>query len=280
MRFIKEHPYLTAAVVAVILAVILAVTSLSGNTTAAETVIGEIAAPVESGAASVSTGIGEWFLGLIGQSTLQKENAELREYIAQLEGQLALNGDLTKENERLKEIVAFCEDNPNYDLITARVTAKSSSYWFDTFVISAGRNQGVKANMAVIAPQGLVGRVVEVGGNWSKVMSMVDSESSVSALIERTRDTGVVRGTSEVESSTARCSIFYLPLDNDLVPGDKVLTSGLDGIFPKGIVIGEVIEVSRDVSSTDRIAIIETAVDFSKLEEVMVLMNSDDEVTP
>ena len=280
MRFIKNHPYLSTAAVAVVLAVILAVTSLGGGQTLPAQVAGEVTAPLESGAASVSTGIGDWFLGLIGQSSLQVENAQLREYIAQLEGQLALNGDLQKENERLKEALNFYEDNPEYELVTARVTAKSSSYWFETFVISAGRNQGIAVDMVVLAPQGLVGRVVEVGGNWSKVMSIIDSESSVSALIERTRDTGIVRGTSEVESGEARCNMFYLPLDNDLVPGDRVLTSGLGGVFPKGIVIGEVIEVSRDTSSTDRIAVIETAVDFSKLEEVMVLTNSIPEVTP
>lgn len=278
MHFIKNHPVLTAAVVVVTLLLILVITSITGRTTPVEDAVGTVVSGVESGASAVTGGIGDWFLSLIGRSRLQQENAELRERIAQLEGQLALNGDLENENKRLREIVNYYGDHPEYELLTARVIARSSSYWFDTFLINVGRNQGIKKDMVVLSTQGLVGRVVDVGSNWSKVLSIIDTNSSVSAMIERTRDVGIVRGTTDVEADSPRCGMYHLPYDNDLVPGDTVLTSGLGGIFPKGIVIGKVVEVSRSNTGTERIAIIEPEVDFSQLEEVMVLLNTIDEV--
>ncbi len=278
VRFIKDHPVLTAVVVVVTLIIILLITTLSGGTTVVGDAVGTVVSPVEGGVSTTVGGIGDWFLGLIGRSQLQQENAELKERIAQLEGQLALNSDLENENERLREFVNYYGDNPEYELLTARVIAKSSSYWFDTFLINAGRSQGLETDMVVLSTYGLVGRVIDVGSNWGKVRAIIDSNSAVSAMIERTRDVGVVRGTPDVETGSSRCGMYHLPYDNDLVPGDKVLTSGLGGVFPKGIVIGEVVEVSRSESGTERIAIIQPQVDFAQIEEVMVLLNTIDEV--
>lgn len=281
MNFMKKHPWIIAIIVVLCLLVVILYTSIARKTTALENALGTVVSPAESAASSVTTGIGDWFMGLFGQSALQKENAQLQERIAQLEGQIALSQDLQQENERLREIANFVDTHQEYELLTARVTAKSSSYWFDTFTISAGRNSGVQVDMVVLTPDGLVGRVVDVGANWSKVRTVIDSESSVSAMIDRTRDVGVVRGSNNVDTlDSSRCYMYYLPYDNDLVPGDQVLTSGLGGVYPKGLLIGEVTEVSRAEDSTERVAVIETAVDFSSLEEVMVVLDVIDEVTP
>ena len=281
MQFLKKHPVAAAIGIIVALIILLMATSGSGGTGLPADVVGTVVSPVENAASSVTSGIGEWFKGLFGRSQLQMENAALREQISQLQGRIALNGELQQENERLREIANFYEENPEYEMLTARVTAKNPGYWFDTFLINAGRGEGIQKNMVVLTPQGLVGRVIEVGSNWSKVQAVIDSLSSVSGMIERTRDVGVVRGTAESDAQTGgRCNMYYLPYENDLVPGDKVLTSGLGGVFPKGVVIGEVIEVSRAAGETERTAVIQTAVDFSQLEEVIVLLDVIEEVSP
>ena len=123
VRFIKDHPVLTAVVVVVTLIIILLITTLSGGTTVVGDAVGTVVSPVEGGVSTTVGGIGDWFLGLIGRSQLQQENAELKERIAQLEGQLALNSDLENENERLREFVNYYGDNPEYELLTARVIA-------------------------------------------------------------------------------------------------------------------------------------------------------------
>ena len=281
MQFLKKHPVIVSLVVLAVLGIVLAVTLRSGGGSLPADAVGTVVSPVEGAASAVTGGIGEWFKGLFGQSQLQLENAALKEQISQLEGQIALNGELQEENKRLREIANYFEENTEYDMLTARVTAKSQGYWFENFLINAGRSQGIKKNMVVLSPQGLVGRVIEVGSNWSKVQTIIDSLSSVSGMIERTRDVGVVRGSAETDAQNGgRCSMYYLPYENDLVPGDRVLTSGLGGLFPKGIVIGEVIEVSRAAGETERTAVVQTAVDFSQLEEVIVLLEVIDEVAP
>lgn len=278
MNFLKKHPWIIAVIVVLLLLVVLVYTSIARRTTALENAVGTVVSPIESAGSSVTTGIGDWFMGLFGRSAIQQENAALQEEVAQLQGQLSLMRELQQENERLREIANYVENHDEFEFLTARVTAKSSSYWFDTFTISAGRSSGVAVDMVVIAPEGLVGRVVEVGANWSKVRTVIDSESSVSALIDRTRDVGVVRGVNNISTlDSSRCYMYYLPYDNDLVPGDEVVTSGLGGVFPKGLLIGEVVEVSRAEDSTERVAVVETAVDFSSLEEVMVILTTIDE---
>lgn len=281
LQFLKNHPVIVSVVVIFALVVIFAISLGSDKTSLPADAVGTVVSPVEGAASAVTGGIGEWFKSLFGRSQLQQENAALRERISQLEGQIALNGELQQENDRLREIANFYEENPEYEMLTARVTARNPGYWFDTFLINAGRGEGIQKDMVVLTPQGLVGRIIEVGSNWSKVQAVIDSLSSVSGMIERTRDVGVVRGTAETGAQTGgRCNMYYLPYENDLVPGDRVLTSGLGGLFPKGVVIGEVIEVSRAAGETERTAVVQTAVDFSQLEEVIVLLEVIEEIAP
>jgi rod shape-determining protein MreC len=140
-------------------------------------------------------------------------------------------------------------------------------------VINLGISSGIKVDMPVMNGDGLIGRVVDVGANWSRVMTIVDSMSGVSAIVERTRDYGMLKGTvSTGDEGEAVLTMGLLPLDADLVPGDKVITSGLSGEFPKGIPIGEVTEVSTSSNGMKNEAVVTPWVDFNHLEEVMVIV--------
>ena len=179
--------------------------------------------------------------------------------------------ELEAENQRLQSLLNYVERTPEYSYITARVTAKDPGYYFDVFVVNAGFNNGVEVNDAVITPDGLVGRVTEVGGTWSKVMAIIDSRSSVSATVERTRDNGIINGIDQSEGSSGLCEMAFLPLEAELLPGDSVITNGLGGLFPKGIIIGQVVEVSEEAGSTGKTVRIKPAVDFLHLEEVLIV---------
>jgi rod shape-determining protein MreC len=126
--------------------------------------------------------------------------------------------------------------------------------------------------MPVVNGDGLVGRVVAVGAGFCRVITIVDSSSGVAAFVERTRDNGMLSGTiSTGDETDALLTMGYLPLDADLIPGDTVMTSGLSGVFPKGIVIGDIVEVSQSSDGMKNEAAIMPRVDFDHLEEVMVI---------
>ena len=140
---------------------------------------------------------------------------------------------------------------------------------FATFTIDRGSRHGVKLNDTVITPDGLVGRIYEVSEFHSVVVSIIDSRSSVGGICERTRDVGMVHGNLNMDQTGDQLRMLYLPADIDLSTGDRVVSSGLEKIFPKGILIGTVQSVSRD----GEYVTLTPAVDFRHLEEVLVITN-------
>ncbi len=178
---------------------------------------------------------------------------------------------LREENSRLKDLLNYTDITDNYSYITSTVIGKSQGIWFSEFTVNAGRKDGVEENMAVVNSQGLVGRVNSVSANTCKVTAIIDSTSDISAMVERTRDYGFARGILNTDEKET-LELYYLPSGYDLVPGDTIVTSGIGGTFPKGIAIGTVTEVSRsNDDAEERNAIIEPAVDFLRLEEVMIV---------
>lgn len=117
----------------------------------------------------------------------------------------------------------------------------------------------------------MVGRVIEVADGWAKVRTIVDGKSAVSGIVQRNRDNGLLKGNNSLGSEDGLCRMIYLPEDSNVTAGDKVLTSGLGEIFPKGIYIGEIIEVTKDTRELYMTAIVKPGVDFQRLEEVLVV---------
>ena len=155
---------------------------------------------------------------------------------------------------------------------------RSQGIWFNQFTVGAGRNQGVEEDMAVINGAGLVGRVTSVSANTCKVTAIIDSTSDVSVIVERTRDYGFVRGLLEAGGGDDTMELYFLPMGNDLVPGDVLVTSGADGVFPRGLSVGSVLEVSRSSEDAeDRDALVSPTVDFLRLEEVVILTRGPQE---
>lgn len=183
--------------------------------------------------------------------------------------------ELAAENERLRELLAYKQTNVNKELKVAQIIGKEPGNWFEVFTINVGAGDGVAVGMPVVTPDGLVGRVEEVGLGWAKVMSIIDVRSSVSAIMERTRDTGVVKGTIGSDDLSATLTMNYLPLDTDIIEGDTVLTSGYDEVYPKGLIIGSV--TSSQDQSGGKLVSVDPSVDFRRLEEVMVLISTREE---
>jgi len=151
------------------------------------------------------------------------------------------------------------------------VINKEISNYSKTIIINIGKNDGIEKDMTVIADEGLVGHVISVTENTAKVRTIVDTSSSISCLMSTSKDSIVCKGTLD---STSELKAMYIPTDSNLVQGDSVDTSGLGGIYPKGIHVGTIKKIVSTKNMTDRYALVETAVDFNKLNTVLVVKNN------
>ncbi len=193
---------------------------------------------------------------------LRRENAILQRRINQLEEQAL-------ETQRLQGLLALRETS-EAKFLAARVVGKDVTNWFKTVLIDRGSLAGIRRNQPVVAPDGLVGRVVEVAPNAAKIQLITDPVSAAGGLIQRTRITGVVSG-----ALGTGLRMRYLPLLADIVVGDEIVTSSMGGVFPKGIPLGRITAVERRSGALFQEATLAPKVDLSRLEEVLILRGPD-----
>ena len=203
-------------------------------------------------------------------NNLQNENEELKQKNSELEQSLRELENIRTENETLKEYLNLTEKYGEYKTIPGYVINKDISNYSKTIVINIGSDDGVQENMTVIGDEGLVGHVVSVTNNTAKVQTIVDTASSISCSMSTTKDSIVCKGTLNGQSELRA---MYIPTDANIIQGDSIETSGLGGIYPKGIHVGTVKSVTNTQNITDRYALVETAVDFDKLDTVLVITN-------
>lgn len=210
-------------------------------------------------------GITDVWRDYVDLRALQEENKRLRRETVTLKRRVDQLEEQALETQRLERLLDM-RQTPQAEFLTARVVGKDATNWFKTILLDRGSQEGVRRNQPVLAPDGLVGRVVEVTPTSAKVQLLTDPVSSVGGLIQRTRVTGIVSG-----NLGAGARVRYLPLLADVVGGDEVVTSGMGGVFPKGIAIGKILLVERRSGALFQEATLRPAVDLSRLEEVMIL---------
>ena len=270
--FFRSKGFLIILIIVAVLSIFIAATYRDrAKVSFIEDTVNSVVKPVQSFSVKASNSIIHFFERIFSSTDLDKENEQLRVKLAQYEIIESELETLREENSRLKDLLNYTDITDNYSYITSTVIGKSQGIWFSEFTVNAGRKDGVEENMAVVNSQGLVGRVNSVSANTCKVTAIIDSTSDISAMVERTRDYGFARGILNTDEKET-LELYYLPSGYDLVPGDTIVTSGKGVTFPKGIAIGTVTEVSRSSDDAEeRNAIIEPAVDFLRLEEVMIV---------
>ncbi|GIW42523.1 MAG: cell shape-determining protein MreC [Candidatus Binatia bacterium] len=202
------------------------------------------------------------YLALVG---LARENEVLRQRILDLERQAVRLAEVRETNRRLRALLEFREAVEG-ESVVARIVGKDPSPWFRTFTIDKGELDGVRQGMAVLSPYGAVGRVIRATDRAARVLLLTDHASGVDALVQRSRARGIVEG-----EPGGTCVMKYVRSGEDVRPGDRVVTSGFDGIFPKGIVIGEVKAVRPGARGLMLEAVVEPSAPFDRLEEVLVV---------
>ena len=206
-------------------------------------------------------------------STLYEQNKMLRNEVEQLRGINLQANEALAENERLRTMIGYQHSARQFDLVAARVIGRESETWSSMIVIDRGTTNGVRENMAVVTEKGLVGHVVEAGLNSSKVQLIMDPRSSVGTLVQRpeSRVTGIVEGDMNDPTMPRMVNI---PKTADVQEGDVIVTSGFGGVYPKGIVVGKVAAVKNEPGGLLKYGVIETSVNFQKLEDVAVIVQS------
>ncbi|MDQ0202954.1 rod shape-determining protein MreC [Pectinatus haikarae] len=236
-------------------------------------VVTTLLAPFQSLSSAISNKSGNVITTVSQLIFVYDENRQLKDEVTKLREQSLQNNELVAENQRLRAFLDYKGKAKNFDLVTATVIARDPATWVNNVVIDRGSSDGIKKDMPVVTPEGLVGSVVEAYSGYSIVELITDPRVSVGALIQRSdsRIAGIVKGDINKQSDVHMDNI---PRSSDIQQGDQIITSGLGGIYPKGIFIGTVDDVQNESGGLLKYAVVKTAVDFQKLEDVAVVVNS------
>lgn len=268
----KKNGIIGIVITIIVLILLVAITNSNVNQISfLENICNVFVMPIQNGFTYIKnkiTGNSTFFADM---EKLKTENEELKKKNSELEQSLRELEMIKAENETLKEYVNLKDKYKDFETIPADVINRDISNYSSTIVINVGSEDGVKEDMTIIADNGLVGHVISVTDNTAKVQTIVDTATAVTSKISTTEDSIVVQGTLD-DKSTLKAT--FIPTDAVVLQGDSVETSGIGGIYPKGIHIGTIKEVINTSNPTERYAMVETAVDFTKLNTVLVIKNS------
>lgn len=271
----KYKNRMIVAFVAIILIVIIGITA--GDRVAlskGENIVGNILSPVQGFFLNLGESVSNFFESIVNMGSLKKENEELKLKVAELEEKNRMYENLIGQSEYLLKEKELME-NTQYNLIPAQVVGKEPGNWFNRFVINKGEKDGVKKGDIVIQAvdsgediiiEGVVGRILETGDNWAKVISIIDENSNISFKVIRTQDGGILSGSIEGEISG-----YLFDSEADVMKGDKLFTSGLGGVYMADLYIGDVSNVIREDEDLLKKVEVEPAVDFKKIYKVFVI---------
>lgn len=269
--FLKRNGLWVLFAVAVI-AVSLAVMSFFTTTSSP---LANAAQVITSPFRTAFTAVADWFNDkqayYADYKALEEENQELKDQIAKMERSVRQAEADSAENERLRELLNLRPQEEKWELESATILERSSSNWTRSFTLSKGTDCGIVVNDAVITSEGyLVGTISEVGTNWCTVLCITDTDTSLGALVFRTDEIGVAEGDFQLMDQ-GKLRLSYLSPDAQLLNGDLIVTSGLGGYLPSGLVIGSVEEVKLDDSGSTQYAVLSPSADFDALTQVFVI---------
>jgi rod shape-determining protein MreC len=225
-----------------------------------------LSAPLAGGTAAANNVVGRIWSDYIDLIDVRRENIQLRKSVKRLNERVVANNEAVAENARLKALLDL-KGTLTAPSLAVSVIGEDSSAWFKTLVVDRGSADGLQEGMPVVAAGGVVGRLVKVAPHSSRVLLLTDHASAIAALVQRSRARGVVRG-----AGTGRCSMEFTVKDEDVKVGDTVLSSGIGGVFPKGLIIGEVTMVKKGEYGMFQTIEVRPTVNIGKLEEMLVLI--------
>ncbi len=274
-KFFKSKIFITLIILTVIAGILMAISTMGANSTnPISNAVGTITTPISNFLSFIGGKTAGFFgeIGRLGEYSAMYEQAQGDIKKLEEENRELLN--LRQENERLKKLLELTNAEDNTKKVAASVVSVNPSNWFEDVLINKGASAGISIGDTVISTDGLVGHICEVGENWSKVLTILDTASSAGCRVPRSGDVAVCEGDA-VLSDTGECAMNYISKDATVAVGDSVETSSISSMYPSGILIGKVSAVMPDGQGFYNKATVKTAVDFRKLSEVIVILGGD-----
>ena len=270
-RFFTRHGLMVLSAAAAVLVILSLVTFFSNNTGALTNLVNAAAAPFRSMSAAVSGWVDGQIRFAEDYDALREENQALREEIAGLEEALRQAEKDSEENALLRELLDLREQRRDFTLESARIIGNDASNWASTLTLDAGTDCGVAIGDCVITAEGyLVGSITDAGTGWSTCTTLIDTESSFGAEVFRTGEAAVARGEFS-RMGEGLLELDYLSEAEGIMTGDLVVTAGLGGYCPAGLVIGSVREIMTGDDGLAQYAVLEPSADLESLRQVFVI---------
>jgi rod shape-determining protein MreC len=217
--------------------------------------------------ASVYEGMSDLWTGFVVLRGVEEENKQLRKELEYLKGQNSQLREAAAATDRLAKLLEF-KEQALPPMVAAQVIGRDTGNWYRTIILNKGTSDGLQPDSGVITPAGVVGRIVKTTAATSVVLLVTDPNNAIAGLIQRTRDEGIVEGTLG-----GQARLKYIPLLSNARAGDRIVTSGLVGGFPRGLAIGTITKIDKEEGALFQSAELAPEVDVDRVEEVLVILS-------
>lgn len=259
--------------IAVIVAIAVALSSaLIRGTAAGKNVTQSLLAPFESALSALTRTAERFYNYVFRYESLEAENEYLKARVASMEDEIRSIDTLQRENERLRAVANLLKEHEDYDMLSSYIISWDSSNWRNTFTIGKGTQSGVNEGMCAVTEQGqVVGIVTDCGSNWATVTTILDSSLQISATLSSSGYNGIVQGAHKTDKEN-QLRMDYLSTEAVIRNNDQVVSTG-STLYPRGLILGYVVDAGLDGTGVAKYAIIEPAADFDLLEQVFIITN-------
>lgn len=269
--FFKQPIIIVLIIIAALLLSLMAYSLVSdGNMTFFQNAIGAVFSPLQKGATAVSNFVDKKLSYFTDFDDLKTENEELKSKLRQEKVDAERLEKLEQENKQLKNYLGLKDEHPDYELVYCDVVAREAGNFYSIFTIDRGTRSGIKLNDMVVTPDGVVGIVSQVGSDFAKVSTIIESTTAIGAVIVRSRDVAILEGDTTL-ANDGLCKLSLLQSIYSAQQGDVVQTSGIGGTFPKGLILGTVTKVYENADGATQNAVVEPAVNLNKISSVIVI---------
>lgn len=264
LEFIKKWKFLGLILLLILLL-------LLGRSCGGSETVSPVEGAAQEGSQSAAS-VGGFFANLFDFSTkneLQTEIDNLNKELAEVKTQGQISGDIAEENEELRELLDLKNSyTSGWATIAAEVTGREADNWYEKLTINKGSKDGISENMAVVDQNGLLGKIVNVTENTSEVLLIIDSAGSLGGMLQKSSIQGVLQG---IGGGKGLINMTKLPYNADIQLNDVVITSGVGGVFPAGLLVGTVVKVNTSADGLSKEAIIQPYADFNDIQFVLVV---------